>query len=109
MPEEVQVEALKTIKGLENVRLIRPGYAIEYDYFPSRQLKSSLETKEIGGLFLAGQLNGTSGYEEAAAQGLLAGVNAAHYIKNETPMVLERSSSYIGVLIDDLILSLIHI
>ena len=103
MPEEVQVEALKTIKGLENVRLIRPGYAIEYDYFPSRQLKSSLETKEIRGLFLAGQLNGTSGYEEAAAQGLLAGVNAAHYIKNENPMVLERSSSYIGVLIDDLI------
>ena len=103
MPEEIQIESLKTIKGLENVELIRPGYAIEYDYFPSRQLKSTLETKKIKGLFLAGQLNGTSGYEEAAAQGLVAGINAVNYIKKSNPLILNRSSSYIGVLIDDLI------
>ncbi len=103
MPEEVQIKSLKSIKGLENIELIRPGYAIEYDYFPSRQLKSTLETKKIKGLFLAGQLNGTSGYEEAAAQGLVAGVNSAHYTNNNKPMVLKRSESYIGVLIDDLI------
>tara|TARA_B100002051_G_scaffold52302_2_gene47627 strand:- start:1213 stop:3021 length:1809 start_codon:yes stop_codon:yes gene_type:complete len=103
MPEEVQIKSLKSIQGLENIELIRPGYAIEYDYFPSRQLKSTLETKKIKGLFLAGQLNGTSGYEEAAAQGLVAGVNSAHYTNNGKPMVLKRSESYIGVLIDDLI------
>ena len=103
MPEEVQIKSLKSIKGLENIELIRPGYAIEYDYFPSRQLKSTLETKKIKGLFLAGQLNGTSGYEEAAAQGLVAGGNSAHYTNNNKPMVLKRSESYIGVLIDDLI------
>ena len=103
MPEDVQTKALRTIKGLEKTELIRPGYAIEYDYFPSRQLKASLETKRVSGLFFAGQLNGTSGYEEAAAQGLVAGINAAHYINKTKPMILDRSLSYIGVLIDDLI------
>jgi len=103
LPQNIQIKALKTIKGLENVTLIRPGYAIEYDYFPSYQLKGSLETKKINGLFCAGQINGTSGYEEAAAQGLLAGINSVHYINQDPPLILSRSSSYIGVLIDDLI------
>jgi len=103
LPEEVQLKALKTIKGLENVSLIRPGYAIEYDYLPSYQLKGSLETKKVKGLFCAGQINGTSGYEEAAAQGLVAGINSVYYTQKSAPFVLERSSSYIGVLIDDLI------
>ena len=103
LPEHIQIEALQTIKGLENITLIRPGYAIEYDYVPSYQLKSTLETKKIKGLFCAGQINGTSGYEEAAAQGLLAGINAVHYLKQDKPLVLSRASSYIGVLIDDLI------
>ena len=103
LPQDIQIKALKTIKGLENVTLIRPGYAIEYDYFPSYQLKGTLETKKINGLFCAGQINGTSGYEEAAAQGLLAGINSAHYINQTPPLILSRASSYIGVLIDDLI------
>ena len=103
LPQDIQIKALKTIKGLENVTLIRPGYAIEYDYFPSYQLKGTLETKKINGLFCAGQINGTSGYEEAAAQGLLAGINSAHYINQKPPLILSRASSYIGVLIDDLI------
>ncbi len=103
LSEKIQISALQKIKGLENCKLIRPGYAIEYDYFPSRQLKSTLETKNIGGLFLAGQINGTSGYEEAAAQGLVSGINASAYILKFSPLVLKRTESYIGVLIDDLI------
>jgi tRNA uridine 5-carboxymethylaminomethyl modification enzyme len=103
LPESVQVSALKTIKGLEQIELIRPGYAIEYDFFPSYQLNSTLETKLIQGLFCAGQINGTSGYEEAAAQGLLAGINAAHYVNKGRPLILQRSTSYIGVMVDDLI------
>ena len=103
LPEKTQIEALRTIKGLEKIELIRPGYAIEYDYFPSHQLKSSLETKALAGLFFAGQINGTSGYEEAAAQGLLAGINSVSYASKEEPLVLKRSESYIGVMIDDLI------
>jgi len=103
MPESVQIKALKEIPALENVELIRPGYAIEYDYFPSSQLKSTLETKSIEGLFLAGQINGTSGYEEAAAQGLIAGINACAKHLGINPFILKRSNSYIGVLIDDLI------
>ena len=103
MPEEIQLEALQHVKGLEKVKLIIPGYAIEYDYFPSHQLKSTLETKLISGLFFAGQINGTSGYEEAAAQGLVASTNSVSYIKNNKPLILKRSESYIGVMIDDLI------
>ena len=103
LPEKVQIEALQTISGLERVQLIRPGYAIEYDYMPSYQLRATLETKKIKGLFSAGQLNGTSGYEEAAAQGLMAGINAAKYITQEKPFILNRATAYIGVLIDDLI------
>tara|TARA_B110000014_G_C20123864_1_gene597112 strand:+ start:1736 stop:3559 length:1824 start_codon:yes stop_codon:yes gene_type:complete len=103
LPERIQIQALKSVQGLEKIKLIRPGYAIEYDYMPSYQLKASLETKAISGLFCAGQLNGTSGYEEAAAQGLLAGINAAQYVQKKDPLILSRASSYIGVLIDDLI------
>ena len=103
LPENVQVEALRSIPGMERVAFFRPGYAIEYDFFPPAQLKASLETKGIGGLFFAGQINGTSGYEEAAAQGLMAGINAAASIKNIKPLILSRSEAYIGVMIDDLI------
>ena len=103
LPESVQLKALRQIPALKNVRFFRPGYAIEYDFFPPAQLKASLETKAISGLFFAGQINGTSGYEEAAAQGLIAGINANNFIKNKAPLILGRSNSYIGVLIDDLI------
>ena len=103
LPEKTQVEAIKTINGLEKAEISRLGYAIEYDFFPPHQLKYSLETKQIEGLFFAGQINGTSGYEEAAAQGLMAGVNASLKIRKQKPFQLLRSEAYIGVLIDDLI------
>ncbi|MFQ6616644.1 MAG: tRNA uridine-5-carboxymethylaminomethyl(34) synthesis enzyme MnmG, partial [Fidelibacterota bacterium] len=103
LPEEVQFEALRTVPGLEKVRFTRPGYAIEYDFFLASQLRSTLESKDIRGLYLAGQINGTSGYEEAAAQGLMAGINAALQVCDEDPLVLRRDQAYIGVLIDDLV------
>jgi len=103
LPADIQIKALKTMKGLESVELFRPGYAIEYDFVPPSQLKSSLETKLVDGLFFSGQINGTSGYEEAAAQGLLAGINAAHFVLGRSPFILGRDQAYIGVLIDDLI------
>ncbi len=103
LPWEVQVEALQQIKGMENVHIFRPGYAIEYDYFPPTQLYASLETKLVNGLYFAGQINGTTGYEEAAAQGLIAGVNAARAVKGCEPLILSRDEAYIGVLIDDLV------
>ena len=103
LPEDVQIKALRSVVGLEKAEIIRLGYAIEYDFFPSYQIKHTLETKNIEGLFFAGQINGTSGYEEAAAQGLLAGINAALQLKNAPPLILNRSQAYIGVLIDDLI------
>lgn len=102
LPEEVQREAIRTVVGLEEVVVTRPGYAVEYDYCPSHQIKPSLETKNISGLFFAGQINGTSGYEEAAAQGIMAGINAALYCAGEPPFMLDRSEAYIGVMIDDL-------
>jgi len=103
LPAEVQLELLRTIPALAEVEIMRPGYAIEYDYVPSYQLKPSLETRRIHGLFHAGQINGTSGYEEAAAQGLLAGINAALYVRDEAPLELRRDEAYLGVLVDDLI------
>ena len=103
LPEEVQHEALRKVEGFENVKFFRPGYAVEYDYFPPTQLKHSLETKLVTGLYFAGQINGTTGYEEAACQGLMAGINAARALRDEEALQLDRSEAYIGVLIDDLI------
>lgn len=103
LPEDVQYKALKMVPGFENCKFFRPGYAIEYDYFPPTQLKFTLETKLIKNLFFAGQINGTTGYEEAACQGLMAGINASRAAKEEEPVILKRSDAYIGVLIDDLI------
>ncbi len=103
LPEEIQLKALKEIKGFENVKMFRPGYAIEYDYFPPTQLNLTLETKLINNLYFAGQINGTTGYEEAAGQGMMAGINAHNKINKLAPFVLSRSEAYIGVLIDDLI------
>lgn len=103
LPEDVQFKALRSVEGFENVKFFRPGYAIEYDYFPPTQLKHSLETKLVEGLYFAGQINGTTGYEEAASQGLMAGINAALKIKEKPEFILQRNEAYIGVLIDDLI------
>ena len=103
LPEDIQYEALRNIEGFENAKIFRPGYAIEYDFFPPDQLYHSLETHKIHGLFFAGQINGTTGYEEAAAQGLMAGINAHRLLNDEEPVVLRRDEGYIGVLIDDLI------
>lgn len=103
LPEDVQYKALRQVKGFERVKFFRPGYAIEYDYFPPTQLKHTLETKLVEGLFFAGQINGTTGYEEAASQGLMAGINAALKVKEQEAFILQRNEAYIGVLIDDLI------
>ena len=103
LPEDVQFKALRSVKGFENVKFFRPGYAIEYDFFPPTQLRHTLETKNIKGLFFAGQINGTTGYEEAASQGLMAGINAHLKVKEQQPLIIQRNQAYIGVLIDDLI------
>uniref|UniRef100_UPI0040495B72 tRNA uridine-5-carboxymethylaminomethyl(34) synthesis enzyme MnmG n=1 Tax=Fluviicola sp. TaxID=1917219 RepID=UPI0040495B72 len=103
LPEDIQLKALHSIQGFEHAKMFRPGYAIEYDYFPPTQLKHTMETKLIDNLYFAGQINGTTGYEEAACQGLMAGINAALKVKNHDPFILSRSQAYIGVLIDDLI------
>ncbi|WP_034260081.1 tRNA uridine-5-carboxymethylaminomethyl(34) synthesis enzyme MnmG [Altibacter lentus] len=103
LPEDVQFKALREVAGFENVKFFRPGYAIEYDYFPPTQLKHTLETKIVSGLFFAGQINGTTGYEEAASQGLMAGINAALQVQERDPFILKRNEAYIGVLVDDLI------
>ena len=103
LPEDIQFKALRSVAGFENVKFFRPGYAIEYDYFPPTQLKHTLETKLVGGLYFAGQINGTTGYEEAASQGLMAGVNASLKVQEKDPFTLRRDEAYIGVLIDDLI------
>jgi len=103
LPEDVQLDSLRQIPAFKNIELLRPGYAIEYDCFPPSQLKASLEAKDVGGLFFAGQINGTSGYEEAAAQGIISGINSAAYIRDSDPLIVKRSEGYIGVLVDDLI------
>jgi tRNA uridine 5-carboxymethylaminomethyl modification enzyme len=103
LPEEIQLQALKKVPGFENCKMFRPGYAIEYDYFPPTQLKINLETKIVKNLFFAGQINGTTGYEEAACQGIMAGINAHQNVFSHIPFVLKRNEAYIGVLIDDLI------
>ncbi len=103
LPDYIQYEALRQIEGFENAKIFRPGYAIEYDYFPPQQLHHSLETREVHGLYFAGQINGTTGYEEAACQGMMAGINASLTLKDNEPLVLKRTEAYIGVLIDDLV------
>jgi len=103
LPEDIQIAGMQSIPGMEEVKMIRPGYAIEYDYFHPSQIRGSLETKGVENLYFAGQINGTSGYEEAAAQGLMAGINASRKLKGLAPLLLRRSDAYIGVLIDDLV------